>query len=90
MKGWEIIADNLEKAYGRGGGVGRTLGVGEHLPVHAVGVGVGVAVAVGVGLGVPTGTKVHPPLAGPPTALQKYWLKQLSSLCVPAVALRLP
>ena len=28
------------------------------------------AVAVGVGLGVPTGTKVHPPLAGPPTALE--------------------
>jgi len=26
-----------------------------------------VAVAVGVGLGVPTGTKVHPPLAGPST-----------------------
>jgi len=52
--------------YGRGAGVGRTLGVGSHLPVHGVGVGVGVgvavavavgvkvAVAVGVGLGVPT------------------------------------
>ena len=89
-------------SYGRGAGVERGLGVGAHLPVHGVGVGVGVgvavavavggtvALAVGVGLGVPTGTKVHPPLAGPPTALQKYWLKQLSCLCVPAVARRLP
>ena len=77
----------------------RGRGVGEHLPVHGIGVGVAVAggvavgvdvgftmaVAVGVGLNVPTGTKVHPPLAGPPTPLQKYWLKQLSSFCAPAV-----
>ena len=86
------------RLYERGGGLGRGRGVGVHLPVHGVDVGVEVAVAVGVtvavavgvgeavgvGLGVPTGTKVHPPLAGPPTPLQKYWLKQLSSLCVPA------
>ena len=70
------------KSYGRGDGVRRGRGVGVHLPMQGVDVGVAVAVdvavgvnvAVGVcvGLGVPTGTKVHPPLAGPPTALQKY------------------
>ena len=53
---------------GHGNGLGRGVGV-----VLVLGVGVPVAVAVSVGLGVvPTGTKVHPPLAGPPTPLQKY------------------
>ena len=42
------------QAKGRGGGVGRCLGVGEHLPVH----GVSVAVAVGVALGVAVGVEV--------------------------------
>ena len=37
---------------GRTFGVGRALGVGEHLPVHGVGVGVGVGVAVGVAVDV--------------------------------------
>ena len=42
---------------GRGLGVERGLGVGEHLPTHGVGVGVavGVTVGVGVGVGVPLG-----------------------------------
>ena len=42
----------IGKSYRRGGGVGRGLGVGPHLPVHGVGVGVRVGVAVGVGVGV--------------------------------------
>jgi hypothetical protein len=42
-----------ESAYGRGGGVGRTLGLGPDL-----GVGVGLGVKVGVGVGVALGIAV--------------------------------
>ena len=67
--------------YGRGAGVGRGLGVCEGLDVKVgvavavaveVGVTVEVAVVVAVGVGVTSETNVHPPLAGPPTPLQKY------------------
>jgi hypothetical protein len=74
---------------GVGVGVSGMLGVGDGLG-GTVAVAVAEAVAVGVGLGVPAGAKVHPPVGGPPEPLQKYSLKQLSSLCTPAVADVLP
>jgi hypothetical protein len=48
----------IASRYGRGGLVGRGLGVGEHLPVHGVDVGVGVGVAVGVAVDVAVGVTV--------------------------------
>ena len=54
----EVLASPVDPSAGEDydgcdAGVGRGLGVGEHLPVQGVDVGVGVADGVGVGVGPP-------------------------------------